>query len=203
MADDNDELDNDNNNENDEGTSVANKKARQQESRNWSVEENTSFLDAMKQLKMNGSEGEKSTQWTALNVVISKTINSANVPRAASAACAHYKEMEKCMRSACLQYSFAAQLETNLQQQSRNFDCKGDQAQQLKTFASTLEWFDIYAKTKPTRDIAKLTTTLDTTVKEYQDRLAKGPVSPMYCSIKTKLINQQVEIISGSVQGRF
>ena len=65
MADDNDELDNDNNNENDEGTSVANKKARQQGSRNWSVEENTSFLDAMKQLKMNGSEGEKSTQWTA------------------------------------------------------------------------------------------------------------------------------------------
>lgn len=96
-----------------------------------------------------------------------------------------------------------AKVITDLQQQSRNFDCKGDQAQQLKTFASTLEWFDIYAKTKPTRDIAKLTTTLDTTVKEYQDRLAKGPVSPMYCSIKTKLINQQVEIISGSVQGRF
>ena len=109
-------------NENDEGTSVANKKARQQGSRNWSVEENTSFLDAMKQLKMNGSEGEKSTQWTALNVVISKTINSANVPRAASAACAHYKEMEKCMRSACLQYSFAAQLETNLPKEPKMKD---------------------------------------------------------------------------------
>ena len=41
------------------------------------------------------------------------------------------------------------------------------------------------------------------TVKEYQERLAKGPVSPLYCDLKKKIIQQQVDIIAGLVQGRF
>lgn len=96
-----------------------------------------------------------------------------------------------------------AKVITDLQQQSRHFDCKGDQAQQLKLLSKDLEWFDIYAQTKPTRDISKLTATVNETVKEFQDRLSKGPVSPLYCDIKVKIIKQQIEIIAGSVQGRF
>lgn len=96
-----------------------------------------------------------------------------------------------------------AKVITDLQQQSRHFDCKGDQAQQLKLLSKDLEWFDIYSQTKPTRDISKLTATVNGTVKEFQDRLSKGPVSPLYCDIKVKIIKQQIEIIAGSVQGRF
>jgi len=66
-----------------------------------------------------------------------------------------------------------------------------------------VEWFDIYAKTKPTRDIAKLTGTITDTVTELKDRVAKGPVSSMYCDLKKKIIQQQVDIIAKSVQGRF
>lgn len=96
-----------------------------------------------------------------------------------------------------------AKVITDLQQQTRNFDCKADQAVQVNAIAKNIEWFDIYSQTKPTRDIAKLTKTVNETVKEYQERLAKGPVSPLYCDLKKKIIQQQVDIIAGSVQGRF
>ena len=96
-----------------------------------------------------------------------------------------------------------AKVITDIQVQVNHFDCKGDQGSQLSALAINVEWFDIYAKTKPTRDIAKLTGTLTTTVKEYQDRLKAGPVSPLYCDLKVKIIKQQADILAGSVQGRF
>lgn len=96
-----------------------------------------------------------------------------------------------------------AKVITDLQQQTRNFDCKGDQTIQVNAIAKNLEWFNIYSQTKPTRDISKLTNTVNDTVKEYQERLAKGPVSLLYCDLKKKIIQQQVDIIAGSVQGRF
>jgi len=96
-----------------------------------------------------------------------------------------------------------AKVITDIQVQVNHFDCKKDQASQLATLAINVEWFDIYAKTKPTRDISKLTGTMTTTVKEYEDRLKAGPVSPMYCDIKKKIIQQQADILARSVQGRF
>lgn len=96
-----------------------------------------------------------------------------------------------------------AKVITDIQQQSRNFNCKADLAPQVQRLAQDVEWFDIYAKTKPTRDIAKMTSTITTTVKEFQERVAKGPVSPIYCDLKMKIIKQQADILAGSVQGRF
>lgn len=96
-----------------------------------------------------------------------------------------------------------AKVITDIQQQVRHFDCKADLAPQVNQLARDVEWFDIYAKTKPTRDIAKLTGTITDTVKELQDRVAKGPVSPLYCDLKKKIIQQQADILAKSVQGRF
>jgi len=96
-----------------------------------------------------------------------------------------------------------AKVITDIQQQVRHFDCKADLAPQVNKLAQDVEWFDIYAKTKPTRDIAKLTGTITDTVKELQDRVAKGPVSPLYCDLKKKIIQQQADILAKSVQGRF
>lgn len=92
---------------------------------------------------------------------------------------------------------------TDIQQKARHFDCKGDQLAQLTDLEKNLEWFDLYAKTKPTRDVAKLTKTMNDTVKEFKDRAVKGPVSPIYCDIKKKLFVQQADIIAGATQGRF
>ena len=96
-----------------------------------------------------------------------------------------------------------AKMITDIQLEVRYFDCKADLAPQVDQLARDVEWFDIYAKTKPTRDIAKLTGTITDTVNELQDRVAKGPVSPLYCDLKKKIIQQQVDIIAKSVQGRF
>ena len=96
-----------------------------------------------------------------------------------------------------------AKVITDIQVEVRHFDCRAELKPQVDQLARDVEWFDIYAKTKPTRDIAKLTGTVTDTVKELQDRVAKGPVSPMYCDLKKKIIQQQVDIIAKSVQGRF
>jgi PBP1b-binding outer membrane lipoprotein LpoB len=92
---------------------------------------------------------------------------------------------------------------TDIQLEVRHFDCKADLKPQVDQLARDVEWFDIYAKTKPTRDIAKLTGTITDTVKELQERVAKGPVSPLYCDLKKKIIQQQADILAKSVQGRF
>jgi hypothetical protein len=96
-----------------------------------------------------------------------------------------------------------AKVITDIQLQVRHFDCKADLAPQVNKLAQDVEWFDIYAKTKPTRDIAKLTGTITDTVKELQERVANGPVSPLYCDLKKKIIQQQADILAKSVQGRF
>lgn len=96
-----------------------------------------------------------------------------------------------------------AKVITDIQLQARHFDCKADQAQQLNVLATNIEWFELYATTKPTKDISKLTGTITKTVKEYQDRIKQGPVSPLYCDLKVKIIKQQADILAGSVQGRF
>ena len=96
-----------------------------------------------------------------------------------------------------------AKVITDIQQQARHIDCKAELAPQVNKLAKDIEWFDIYSQTKPTRDIAKLTGTITDTVKELQDRVANGPVSPMYCDLKKKIIQQQADILAKSVQGRF
>ena len=92
---------------------------------------------------------------------------------------------------------------TDIQQQAKRFDCKGDQVAQINSLDQNIEWFVIYSQTKPTRDISKLTDTLQKTVAEYKERAVKGSVSPLYCDLKRKIIIQQTEILAGSVQGRF
>jgi hypothetical protein len=96
-----------------------------------------------------------------------------------------------------------AKVVTDIQQDARRFDCKGNLSAQLSKLEIEIEWFDIYAQTKPTRDVAKLSGTLSKTVKEMQDRVKEGPVSPLYCDLKQKIIKQQADILAGSVQGRF
>lgn len=92
---------------------------------------------------------------------------------------------------------------TDIQQSSRNFDCKADIAQQSKELARQVEWLDIYSKTKDTRDVAKITGLMSDTVKELADRSGKGAVSPLYCDLKKKILVQQADMIAHTIQGRF
>ena len=96
-----------------------------------------------------------------------------------------------------------AKVITDLQQDARRFNCDGNKLEQISKMQKDLEWFDIYAKTKPTRDVAKLTKPLNDTVNEFKQRAEKGPVSGIYCDLKKKIIIQQTDIIGSAVQGRF
>ncbi len=96
-----------------------------------------------------------------------------------------------------------AKVVTDLRQTAINFDCKLDQKAQLDTLSKQVQWFDLYAESKGTRDVAKLSATLTTTTKEFKDRLDKGPVSPVYCEMKKRLFVQQTDILARAVQGRF
>ena len=53
------------------------------------------------------------------------------------------------------------------------------------------------------QDKRTVTGVIKDTVKELQERVAKGAVSPMYCDLKKKIIQQQADILAKSVQGRF
>jgi PBP1b-binding outer membrane lipoprotein LpoB len=92
---------------------------------------------------------------------------------------------------------------TNLQQATRHLDCTQPLAPQAQNIADKVEWIDIYSKFKGTQDVAKLTVTFDSTLKEFQDRVKAGPVSPMYCDLKKKIFVQQADIIAAAIMGRF
>jgi len=92
---------------------------------------------------------------------------------------------------------------TDMQQIARHIDCTGDVKPQLHDLFMKVEWYDLYANTKGTKDMAKLDVVMLNTIKEFQDRVAQGPVSPLYCDMKKKVLIQQADIIATTVQGRF
>jgi len=96
-----------------------------------------------------------------------------------------------------------AKVTTDLRQTTHNFDCKGNLTEQLTVLNLQIQWFDLYAESKSTKDVASLTDTMKGTAKEFAERANKGPVSPLYCDLKKKLMIQQADIIAKTVQGRF
>jgi hypothetical protein len=92
---------------------------------------------------------------------------------------------------------------TDIQQAARHIDCGADLKPQLHDLFMKAEWYDLYAKTKGTKDMAKLDAVLVSTIKEFQDRVDAGPISPLYCDLKKKVLIQQADIIAQTVQGRF
>ena len=96
-----------------------------------------------------------------------------------------------------------AKVVTDLRQQTINFDCKGDLKSQLKAIELNAQWYKLYSEGKGTNDVAKMGDTLATTAKEFDERLDKGSVSPVYCDLKKKIMMQQSDIMARAVQGRF
>jgi len=91
----------------------------------------------------------------------------------------------------------------DIRQSAANFDCAGDQKAQLVALGNQVQWFNLYAESKGTADMAKLNDVFATTVKEYQDRVKAGPVSPLYCDLKKKIMVQQADIMAKAVLWRF
>ena len=92
---------------------------------------------------------------------------------------------------------------TDIQQVARHLDCSNNIIPQVVLLQNQIEWFDLYAGRKGTADMAQLTKVMDDTTRELLDRAKQGPVSPMYCDLKKKILIQQADIIANAVQGRF
>ena len=92
---------------------------------------------------------------------------------------------------------------TDLQLNTRRFDCSQPLISQLDSVDVPLTWLNLYSETKGTKDILKLTETFNTTFKEFKDRIKAGPVSAMYCDLKKKILIQQADAVAKAVQGRF
>ena len=95
-----------------------------------------------------------------------------------------------------------AKIMTDIQLTSRNFDCKNAN-DQVKLLSNEIEWLQTYSKFRGSRDIASIVEEIATTTQELKDRLDKGPISPMYCDLKKKILIQQADITAKAVQGRF
>ena len=96
-----------------------------------------------------------------------------------------------------------AKVVTDLRQSAINFDCKGNLTEQLMIINYQVQWFELYSESKGTKDVAELGKSVMATTKEFQERLTKGAVSPLYCELKKKVLIQQADIMSRAVQGRF
>jgi hypothetical protein len=96
-----------------------------------------------------------------------------------------------------------AKVATDIKYTASQIDCAGDMNFQLNQLMMDIKWFNIYSVDKGTEDVHVLMQRLETVVKEYQDRASKEKVSPLYCDLKKKIIQQQADIISKTVQGRF
>lgn len=92
---------------------------------------------------------------------------------------------------------------TDIQQSTRQLNCNIDVSFALERIETEVQWFQLYAEAKGTKDVAKLSQTLSTTIEEFQIRRKQGPVSPVYCELKKKLMVQQSDILAKAVQGRF
>lgn len=120
--DNNDEDDNvSTDDENEKSTNAKQNKARPVGSTNWDENDNLVLLEACKDLGIDGSEGEKSPQWTALNVLIAEKLKEP-VKRTASAVRIHVKAMEQCVRSFCTAYSMACTKNVELTKEPKRSD---------------------------------------------------------------------------------
>lgn len=92
---------------------------------------------------------------------------------------------------------------TTIQMTTRNFDCKGDIAQQAKVLQQQVEWLKLYSESKPTRDVIAPIGLMNDSVKELADRSSKGSVSVMYCEMKKKIVIKQADIVAHTIHGRL
>jgi hypothetical protein len=92
---------------------------------------------------------------------------------------------------------------TDLRQSTQNFDCLGNVSEQLKNIHKEIQWFELYSESKNTKDVLDLVKTLDNTTNEFIDRVKQGPVSPLYCDLKKKILIQEANTIAHTVQRRW
>lgn len=90
----------------------------------------------------------------------------------------------------------------DIEMTAKYFDCANVKSQ-INDLNKQVEWFNTYSVSRGSNDIVALFEDLHNTVAEFKNRSDKGPVSPLYCDLKRKIIIQQSAIIAKAVQMRY
>lgn len=90
----------------------------------------------------------------------------------------------------------------DMEMSAKYFDCSNI-TNQITDLNKQVEWFNTYSVSRGSNDIVALFAELNKTVTEFKERADKGPVSPLYCEMKKKIIIQQTAIVAKAVQMRF
>jgi hypothetical protein len=91
---------------------------------------------------------------------------------------------------------------TDIQITTRYFDCS-NASKQITKLQKQITWFEIYSQFKGSRDVSAIFVDISKTVNDFKARTDKGPISPMYCELKKKILIQQSDITAKAIQGRF
>lgn len=95
-----------------------------------------------------------------------------------------------------------AKIMTDIQLTIREFDCSNP-VNQINELHKEVYWLQIYSSFRGSRDILSIIDGLSNTVTEFKARINNGPISPMYCDLKKKILIQQADISAKAVHGRF
>ena len=90
----------------------------------------------------------------------------------------------------------------DIEMTAKYFDCANVKSQ-INDLNKQVEWFNTYSVSRGSNDIVALFEDLHNTVAEFKERTSREDISPLYCSLKKKIIEQQATIIAKAVQKRF
>ena len=94
---------------------------------------------------------------------------------------------------------------TDVRQQVENIDCKVPQLAQANSILSDIQWFELYSKSKGTRqnDVLKIVAPMKETVTDWANRSAIKEGSEAYCNLKKRKLKLQAERASTAILGRY
>lgn len=94
---------------------------------------------------------------------------------------------------------------TDVRQKVENIDCKVPQLAQATDILSNIQWFELYSKSKGTRqsDVLRIVAPMKETVTDWSNRSAVKEGSEAYCNLKKRTLKLQAERAATAILGRY
>ena len=93
----------------------------------------------------------------------------------------------------------------DVRQKVENIDCKVPQLAQATTILNDIQWFELYSKSKGTRqnDVLRIVAPMKETTADWAKRSAEKEGSEAYCNLKKRSLKLQAERAASAILGRY
>ena len=93
----------------------------------------------------------------------------------------------------------------DVRQKVENIDCKVPQLEQATTILNDIQWFELYSKSKGTRqnDVLRIVAPMKETTADWAKRSAEKEGSEAYCNLKKRALKLQAERAASAILGRY